>query len=174
MREFVGVDVGAPPPGPGPRAPPHLTLRFLGEVAPTRNAEIELALTDVARSTSAFVLRIEGVGAFPDAIRPRVVWVGVTRGRPELMELARRVRAALEPAFGRERDDFVPHLTLFRVRSPSDHAAATELLAGRRPAPPPREVVVDELQLKESILGPGGAEHRTVAKFPLAGPSEPP
>ena len=169
MREFVAIDVGAAAEkGRGP-ASPHLTLRFLGEVAPDRNEAITRVLGDVARTSPPFRLRLEGIGAFPTPSQPRVVWVGVTVGRAELAELARRIRLALEPEFGPDREEFVPHLTLFRVRSPSDRTAAVELLSGARPAPPPREVTVEQLLLKESLLGPTGAVHRTLATFPLVG-----
>jgi RNA 2',3'-cyclic 3'-phosphodiesterase len=174
VREFVGVEVGAAASGEGPRAAPHITLRFLGEVAPERNELLTARLATVARNVAPFGLRLEGVGAFPTPENPRVVWVGATQGQEELTELARRVRESLEPEFGPERDRFVPHLTLFRVRSARDREAALELLAGRRPAPPPRELRVEEMLLKESVLGPGGADHRTIARFRLAGPPVPP
>ena len=173
MREFVAVDVGEGPHAGGRHAAPHLTLRFLGEVPPERNASIAVRLAEVARRIRPFVFRLEGVGAFPTPSRPRVVWVGVTNGRAELVELARAVREALEPEFGPDREAFVPHLTLFRVRSPWEHDAAVELLSGKRPPPPPREVTVGELLLKESVLGPGGAVHRTVQAFPLSGERPP-
>jgi RNA 2',3'-cyclic 3'-phosphodiesterase len=177
VREFVAVEVG-PQAGTGASddrpAVPHLTLRFLGEVAPERNDAIAARLADVARQSRPFVLRLEGVGAFPSPARARVVWLGVTTGREEVVGLARRVRDALDPEFGGTSEEFVPHLTLFRVRSPADRRAAAELLAGTRPAPPPRDVRVDELHLKESILGARGAVHRTVASFRLGGGGEPP
>ena len=170
MREFVAIDVGAPEPRVSRRAAEHLTLRFLGEVASERNAGIIAALEGVARTSRPFVLRLEGVGAFPSADRPRVVWTGVTVGREEVVELARAVRGALDGLLGADEEAFVPHLTLFRVRTPADREAARELLAGARPAPPPRDVRVGELLLKESVLGPAGALHRTLAAFRLGGP----
>lgn len=168
------MDVGSEGPHGPPGSAPHLTLKFLGEVASERNEAISTRLREVAARSPSFVLRLEGVGAFPSTARPRVVWVGVTAGREELVELARRVRAALQPEFGPDDEEFVPHLTLFRVRSPGDRAAASELLAGSRPAPPPRNVAVEELLLKESVLGPRGAVHRTIASFRLAGRGAPP
>lgn len=174
MREFVAVDVGgAGTPGAG-RAPSHLTLCFLGEVAADRTDGISSRLEKVARESAPFVLRLEGVGAFPSAARPRVVWVGVTTGREEIGDLARRVRTALAEVAGAPEGEFVPHLTLFRVRSPRDRAAALELLAGARPSPPPREVRVDALLLKESVLDRSGATHRTLAAFRLGGTAGPP
>jgi len=169
VREFVAVDV--PQEGEGARrlAASHLTLRFLGEVPPERNEAIADGLRGAAQETPPFSLRLEGIGAFPSVSHPRVVWVGVTEGRNDVIELARRVRAALEAEFGPDTEVFVPHLTLFRVRSPMDRTMAVELLSGARPAPPPWDVAVDRLLLKESILGPRGAVHRTIASFPLAG-----
>jgi len=168
VRAFVAVDVTAD--GGAARAPAHLTLQFLGEITAEQERWTEPRLREVAVASRPFVLRLEGIGAFPSPARPRVVWIGVTQGRTEIEELAGRVRAALAPEFGTERERFVPHLTLARVRSPSDRRAAEELLAGIRPPPPTREVAVRELVLKESVLGPGGAVHRTVAAFPLGAP----
>jgi RNA 2',3'-cyclic 3'-phosphodiesterase len=176
VREFVAVPVGVPDGNERPpRAPEHLTLRFLGEVPSAQNDWIVARLAEVARGTEPFRLRFEGVGAFPGRTRPRVIWVAVTDGTQAVVELARRVRVALAPAFGPDREAFVPHLTLFRVRSPSDRRAAEELLSGARPPPPPRDVTVRELLLQESDLRPDGAVHRTVAACRLgSGGAAPP
>lgn len=172
MREFVAVDVaGAAADWQG--SPGHLTLRFLGEVRAEQNDGIGLRLAAVARQTRPFRLRLEGVGAFPSVSRPRVVWIGVSTGREEVVRLAEKVRAALAAELPPEPAPFVPHVTWFRVRSVEDARAAAEALSGRRAAPAPREVAVGELLLKESVLGPGGARHRTIATFPLGEPAPP-
>ncbi len=168
MRLFVAVET-EPADAAGATAPQHLTLRFLGEVTPEQAARLPTLLRPVGASVPPFEIRLEGVGAFPSAERPRVVWVGVTTGREALETLASRVRDALAPEFGAEPGPFVGHLTLFRVRRPADRRAAEELLAGKRPAPPPRSVRVDRFVLKESVLGRTGAVHRTVEEFPLQG-----
>ena len=179
MRLFVAVEI--PPPaeaieasGRNP-APEHLTLRFLGEVPQERLSEIASPLANVARATPEFDLVLEGVGAFPTSRNPRVVWVGVTQGRLEVSELARRVAAALDPVVpSSPRESFVPHLTLFRVRSPSHRRRADALLSGTEPPPVPRTVHVGEIYLKESTLTPTGAHHRTVESWALAGSSSVP
>jgi 2'-5' RNA ligase len=179
VRLFVAVEVGPPAEpaaGPGRRpAPEHLTLRFLGEVPRERLAEISSALADVARATPAFDLVLEGIGAFPTSRNPRVVWVAVGQGRTEASELAARVSAVLDPMFpSSPRESFVPHLTLFRVRSPSQRRRAEALLSGTEPPPAPRTVHVREIYLKESTLTPSGAQHRTLASWALTGrPSVP-
>jgi 2'-5' RNA ligase len=172
MRAFVAVEVARSDRATGvTSAPEHLTLRFLGEIAPTDVPRASAALTPVAARFAPFEITLEGVGAFPSSAQPRVVWQGVERGRAELEALANAVREALAPAFGVEPGRFVAHLTLFRVRSPGDRRAARELLDGQRTPPPARTAWVREFVLKESVLGPGGAVHRAVAAFPLGGGS---
>jgi RNA 2',3'-cyclic 3'-phosphodiesterase len=171
VRAFVAIEVPVTP-GESSRsgAPEHLTLRFLGDIANERVGAIEQVLAPVGARVAPFDLTLEGVGAFPSAERPRVVWVGATAGAAELVRLAGRVREALaaEVAVPGE-EAFVPHLTLFRVRSAFDRRRAEELLRGEVPAPPPRHVRVAEFVLKESVLTRLGATHRTVATFPLVG-----
>ena len=173
MRAFVAVEV--PPPTdethPG-SAPAHLTLFFLGEIPRERAGPIAEALAPVGAARAPFYATLEGVGAFPSADRPRVVWLGITEGSAELVRLAGEVRTALgsegDPT---RRETFAPHLTLFRVRSATDRRRATELLTGTVAPPSPRRFRVREFVLKESELSARGATHRTLATFPLGEPS---
>jgi 2'-5' RNA ligase len=172
VRAFVAVEIppltGGAHRGP---APEHLTLLFLGEIPKERVGPIAEALTAVGADVAPFDATLEGVGAFPSPDRPRVVWVGVTEGAAELTRLASHAREALsgegEPS---RREAFAPHLTLFRVRSATDHRRAVELLSGSVPPPTARRFRVSEFVLKESELSPRGATHRTVTTFPLRGP----
>lgn len=175
VRLFVAVEVDPDRAGrPGLAAPQHLTLRFLGEVPEAKLSRVEELLRPVGRELAPFEMALEGVGAFPAAERPRVVWQAVTVGREEVGRLARKVREALAADFGLEPGPFVAHLTLFRVRSVDDRRAARDLLTGARPPPPARRCTVREFVLKQSVLGAHGAVHRTVATFPLEGPAGPP
>jgi RNA 2',3'-cyclic 3'-phosphodiesterase len=167
----VAIDAADAAPSGRGEAPTHLTLRFLGDVDASSVGAIERALRPVGPKFRPFFLTFEGVGAFPSRASVRVVWRGVGEGREELTRLAEEVAVALERAgVPRERTPFVPHLTLFRVRSARDRSRAGRLLEGDEPAPAPRRMRVDEFLLKESTLTPSGPVHRTVARFPLGGP----
>jgi RNA 2',3'-cyclic 3'-phosphodiesterase len=154
----------------GPESPAHLTVLFLGEVAEARVREIADRFVAVVRVEPPFPLELAGVGMFPDATRPRVVWVGVGAGASELGVLHDRlVRAARELQLPVDDRPFVPHLTLRRIRGPREAELArqwtTELGAktfGR--------TEVTELELKESLLGNGPVVHRTIVRLPLGGP----
>lgn len=171
VRLFVAIEVGPPPPerSESPGAVDHVTLRFLGELPEDRVPALAAALAGVAAGFAPFDLVLEGVGAFPSPTAPRVVYVGARRGAQTAAELARQIGAALEPLVGAppSRERFVPHWTLFRVRSRRDREAARSLLDGRVPGPPSRTVHVDRFFLKASTLTPRGAHHRTLAEFRL-------
>lgn len=179
MRAFVAIDLRDPAtPREGVEtagAPSHLTLRFLGEVAEDREPSIAAALSEAVRPVSPFVVTFEGVGAFPSRRAPRVLWVGATAGRDPLVALALRVSEALAVVgFPPETHPFVPHVTLFRVRSARDRERARLLLDGTLPPPAPRTVRVIEIVLQQSTLTKNGAIHATRGRFPLAGPTLPP
>jgi RNA 2',3'-cyclic 3'-phosphodiesterase len=166
VRAFVAVETGT---SPATTAPEHLTLRFLGDTDPADLDRIAAALAAAFRDRPAFEFTLAGIGAFPSPRRPRVVWIGVTDGADELRALAARLADALASVgVPPEPEPFVPHVTLFRVRSPRDLDRARALLDGHAPAPPARTVRVSTVVLKESVLGRDGPHHRTVRAFPLA------
>jgi len=170
VRAFVAVPLG--PEAEGTPAPEHLTLRFLGEVPEAALAALETGLRPAVAQHPAFEMVVEGVGAFPSADRPRVVWRGVGAGADPLRRLADSVREAVAAAgFPDDPVPFAPHVTLFRVRSPRDRERARSLLEGIVPPPTPTPVAVREVHLVESRLEPGGAVHRVRRRFPL-GPTD--
>lgn len=90
----------------------HLTLQFLGEQPPERAARAaELARTiHVPR----FELTIGGYGAFPDSMRPHVLWLGV---HGNVAPLARALGEALaSDGFPLEAREYHPHITIARLR----------------------------------------------------------
>jgi RNA 2',3'-cyclic 3'-phosphodiesterase len=165
-----------PIPGWEPRpgaTPTHLTLRFLGEVDPARLPALEERLGAVALRHGPFAVRLAGVDAFPDRDRPRIVYLGIVAGQAELIALAADVEGELAAlGFPRERRPFRPHVTLGRIRSPRDaerfHSARAAL--GDRTL---LSTFVDALLLKASALRPSGAQHSTLASFPLRAAIDP-
>jgi 2'-5' RNA ligase len=106
----------------------HLTLLFFGEV-PDELVErlVEAFSRDVPRS--AFTVRFRGLGVFPPAGPPRVLWLGVKDGGAEATDLYGELRARLGVIPLRvEHRPFHPHLTLGRWGS-SRRADARRALA---------------------------------------------
>jgi 2'-5' RNA ligase len=146
----------------------HFTLKFLGEVPAPRLQEMIAAAAGALAGGERFTLGLRGVGGFPTARSPRVVWVGVSQGEPEMAALAGALEAAFAPlGFAPEGRPFSAHLTLGRVRSPQGR----QELAARMAALVDRDfgsMPVEQVHLMESRLSPRGASYHLVAAFPLA------
>jgi 2'-5' RNA ligase len=97
----------------------HLTLKFIGEAAPSRVREIATAL-ESPLGVSRFALAVEGTGTFPPKRPPRVVWAGIGAGIDSLRSIEREVSTRLEPLVSPADDrDYHPHVTLGRVKNPA-------------------------------------------------------
>src|SRR5919106_1012945 len=59
----------------------HLTLKFLGEIDERQVEPIGHALERQLSLFPRFSINAKGLGVFPDAKRPRVLWVGI-EGKP--------------------------------------------------------------------------------------------
>src|SRR5207249_2914500 len=107
-------------------------------------------------------LAIAGAGAFPDARRPRVVWLGTVEGSPQLCAVAERLREALKKrGFALEERPFRPHLTIARIKGRPPRWSAPQGELAR--------MEVSEIVLVHSVLGSGGARHTVLRSFKLGG-----
>ncbi len=141
----------------------HVTLKFVGNVVPEKLDEIRTLLTRV-RSEQPVELRFRGLGFFPDAKRPRVVWAGVT-GSPNLAVVAADIDRGLTGlGIPGEPRAFTPHLTLARSEpgafSPKLRAAIEKDAARDLGA-----FTTNQFHLIESKLKPTGAEYTTLQSF---------
>jgi 2'-5' RNA ligase len=94
----------------------HLTLKFLGDTAPSGIGMIQAALRAQATQYKAFDVLVEGFGAFPTKRKPRVLWVGL-KGPTELASLHHELDVATARlGYRSEERGFSPHLTIGRVR----------------------------------------------------------
>ncbi len=93
----------------------HVTTKFIGEWPEARLDELKSALAGM-RGAGAIDISIRGIGWFPNARNPRVLWAGVQADR-KLAELAAATENAVH-AIGVEKEDrpYSPHLTLARIR----------------------------------------------------------
>jgi 2'-5' RNA ligase len=143
----------------------HLTLKFLGEIEDKKIEQIKERLPDVNKSTSPFIITINGFGCFPDKRRPRVFWLGLGSGDlnslSSLHQWLEKQMTSL--GFEEEKRRFSPHLTLGRAKR-SDDFSSLFTHAGRKPFPQ-QSFQADHLELIKSQLQPQGAHYTTLAKF---------
>lgn len=145
----------------------HLTLKFIGEVAPERVGGIEAALAAVG-APGALEMSFRNVGFFPTERHPRVFWAGI-EAPPALAEFAAELERRLEPlGIPRENRPFQPHLTLARFNSQEGLPALRPALEKLTPFEF-GSARAEEFYLYQSRLKPGGAEYTRLRTFPLAG-----
>jgi 2'-5' RNA ligase len=94
----------------------HLTLKFLGDTAPSALGLIEAALRAEVPQYQRFDVLVRGFGAFPSNRKPRVLWVGLI-APPVLASLQHELDVATARlGYSSEERGFSPHLTIGRVR----------------------------------------------------------
>jgi 2'-5' RNA ligase len=147
----------------------HLTLKFLGNVAPESIEGIKSALARTSSHTAPIRIEPAGCGAFPTIKSPRVIWVGLRGQIGPLAELVRRVETALVPlGFEPEDRPFKPHLTIGRVKGRRRLQALQEILLAHEDfTAEPFDAA--EVVLYKSELRPDGARYTPLIKAPLSG-----
>ena len=143
----------------------HFTVKFLGEVTEAATSEAKSRLAAV--SLQGAEVELKGVGAFPDRLRPRVVWAGVSKADSLLVEpVAKEVSAALEGLGENDTRPFHAHVTLARVRSPKN-AGDLSALIGKCSNVSFGRLKLTELKLKSSRLTPAGPVYSDIGVYPL-------
>lgn len=140
----------------------HLTVKFLGDCPEGDDVRVAAAARVALAGISPFEVAVGGMGAFPNFWHPRVVWLDMHPPAP-LADVARRLDAALAPlGFAAESRPFRAHVTLGRVAEgvPREQLAALErAVRGVRAS---WTLVIREVALMRSTLGPGGPTYTSL------------
>lgn len=145
----------------------HVTLKFLGENSPERVGEIAAAMKAAFSSAAPFTLKLDRIGMFPSPRRARVLWLGVTDGFDETVELADALDRELEGlGFRVEERPYHPHITLARLRVPRPLVQLAEDASAGTP-PVDASVSVAHVTLFESRLSRAGAQYFVVEEVRL-------
>jgi 2'-5' RNA ligase len=144
----------------------HLTLKFLGETAIELAPSIGAAMRAALAGQRPVELHLAGIGAFPNARRPSVIWAGVGGGEATLVRLHADLDATLaELAIPRETKPFRAHLTLGRVRreAPAEQQARLGRALEALPPIEPVAWVLDRVGLFRSELRREGPVYTEIA-----------
>ncbi len=141
----------------------HLTLRFIGEVHETTCTDITEALAGVR--AEPFEMQLAGVGVFPNARLPRVLWAGV-EAPEKLFQMQSRIETALRTVGVPPSDQpFHPHITLARLKKPQAGSVRRFLKEKAGLTSPP--VPVTAFILYRSDLSPSGARYVPERRYTL-------
>jgi len=140
----------------------HLTLKFLGYIEESQIARIKEIIDTAAKNCRSFQMRLSGIGAFPNARNPRVIWIGVCEESGILKILTEELDRLLA-GIGIEPEDraFSPHLTLGRVKERGGRDIFSDVLTLFK-AEEAGEMRVDKISLMRSDLTPQGPIYSTL------------
>jgi RNA 2',3'-cyclic 3'-phosphodiesterase len=147
----------------------HLTLKFLGDVSASNIDMLSQILRAEADLFDCFNMQVGGLGCFPNAKRPRVLYIGI-QAPPALEALQRGIEAASR-RLGYESEDrgFSPHLTIGRVRqgvTPAEQQTIRHALEHTQ-IDSLGTARVDSLHLYKSDLKPSGSVYTRLYSAPL-------
>jgi len=148
----------------------HLTLKFLGDVRPEGLADVYRVVAKAAAEFQPFPITLGTAGAFPDTRRPRTLWIGVTRGEPELVRLQTAIERLLaKRGFRKENRAFHPHLTIGRIRESGPAMGELGQLIQSRADFTAGDSMVREVVVFASHLSSSGPTYEPLARAPLGG-----
>ena len=144
----------------------HITLKFFGECPEHHIPAIEMALEQAASQVQAFKFNILNTGIFGSSYRPRVIWFGI-KPEEQIITLAQTVFDELEKiGIERDRQNFVPHLTVARIKQLEDRDHFQKVIDKYREGFIQKEEV-KQFHLFESHLGPKGPKYDIISSFEL-------
>ncbi len=146
----------------------HLTVIFMGDVDEKDIPAIISGIDNTVGKYEPFRISLGGMGIFPDARKPRVLWLGLDGEIERLASLRDAMQTPLE-VYGIEQEKraFRPHLTLGRFRKPvKDRDALKKCIDTYRDISGP-DGKLDELILFKSDLRQGGSVYSRIHSWPL-------
>jgi 2'-5' RNA ligase len=148
----------------------HWTTNFLGDVPDTELPAVCAEVAAAAKPFTPFDLEVRGVGAFPNAGRPRTIWLGAGEGKEPLIYLQSALERHLATlGFRAEARRFQPHLTLGRVRDGSSGLTELADLLRKHAEFDAGLMTVDEVVVFSSRLERAGAVHERLGSGSLEG-----
>jgi RNA 2',3'-cyclic 3'-phosphodiesterase len=146
----------------------HVTLLFLGEVDQREIIDVCRAVERVAAELPAYPLTVGGVGCFPNARRPRILWAGVSAGAAETVTLHDALEQPLLElgCYRREQRKFTPHVTLGRIRGERSVDGLDKVIA-KHEAWHVGETTIAEVHVMSSELTRDGPKYTVLSRAPL-------
>jgi 2'-5' RNA ligase len=144
----------------------HATLKFLGEVSEDKIEKVFGGAEKALEGIKGFKLSLKDLGCFPNMRKPRVVWIGVEKGKEELSIMAGKIEQEMENiGYPKENRGFSPHLTIGRVKSSKNIEKLAEQI--KKTSFQTEEIEIKEVVVMKSQLNPAGAVYTPLKKIPL-------
>ena len=147
----------------------HLTLKFCGDISAEDVKNICAVVQKHTASEASLNLKIEKLGVFPAARRPRVLWCGTTGDVEKLFALQKKMDGDFAKiGFPAEDRPFRAHLTLARIKDLRELTGISEALT-KYSSFTAGGFVCRNLALFQSNLSAQGAIYTKLEMFSFSG-----
>lgn len=144
----------------------HVTLKFLGNTPIEKISTISEVITSSVTSFKPLNVEFVNCGIFGSSYKPRVIWFGI-RKHEELKKLGLTIIDNLNDAgFAKDRQNFVPHLTIGRITKIMDKLMFNEAINKVKNVHH-QETIIDKVILFESVLTSKSPTYNEIKSFPL-------
>ena len=106
----------------------HITLIFLGNTPETTLGLLQNLISESFAEVPAFMTEIAGIGVFPNARNPKVLWLGIENLQPLMRGFFILTELLQQVGFSLENKPFKPHLTLARIRNSAQGKPITSMI----------------------------------------------
>lgn len=145
----------------------HLTLKFIGDTHSHEIPGMIEAVGEMLKNHKSFTMDFNRTGIFGSRYAPRVIWLGMQDTPQELYDLEEDTLATFDKlGFMRDRQNFVPHITLGRIKDLCEKQYFQKVVAGIEQKTYIKQEV-NEIILFQSFLRPEGAVYKALKVFNL-------
>lgn len=145
----------------------HLTLKFVGDTPDQDVPKIIEACQKVAQRHQPFTMDFNRTGFFGSNRSPRILWLGMKDEPKALYDLEEDILDAFDDlGYLRDRQNFVPHLTVCRIKNLIDKPFFLQICNGIEQKTY-LHADVKEIVYFQSFLQPTGAFYKALRRIPL-------
>ena len=145
----------------------HLTLKFIGQTEDLDIPAINEACRKMAQRHQPFCMDFDRTGIFGSNGTPRVLWLGMNKTPQALYDLEADVLDVFDDlGYLRDRQNFVPHLTVCRIKQLVDNKLFQRIYDGIEQKTY-LHADVKELIYYQSFLQPTGPFYKILKRYPL-------
>lgn len=142
----------------------HITFQFVGDVKPTQLDDLEESFLSSISSCESQSFRVEGLEFFP-AKQARLIWLSLNSQNKQFSKAVKRLQNLLkQQGFKLDSKEFIPHITLGRIKSNLMKAQIEFILQNKIEL---QDIDVNEITLFASNLTKKGPNYRILQTYNL-------
>jgi 2'-5' RNA ligase len=139
----------------------HITLRFLGDRPVKKIQIIAENLASFCPDAQSFKITSDHLDGFPDINNPKIIWAAVSEGERSILAVYHTTNEALARlGIPKEREDFIPHLTIARCKTAQESVSTSQSVKKSRFSPV--QTMASSIAFYKSTLTSDGASYELI------------